>query len=129
MMVERVLSLKGGYVDPWSHCASWSCQRTHHHYTTSAASILHSTKEERQGAAWRAAKGKGRGTVSDMDGSRIPVPCQLYTLSDTFVSLSCLATLRAANDEPNTVYCMDMGMRRSWDYYFARVNPHPHPRG
>ena len=32
MMVERVLSLEGGYVAPWSHCASWSCQRTHHHY-------------------------------------------------------------------------------------------------
>ena len=32
MMVERVLSLEGGYVIPWSHCASWSCQRTHHHY-------------------------------------------------------------------------------------------------
>ena len=32
MMIERVLSLQGGYVAPWSHCASWSCQRTHHHY-------------------------------------------------------------------------------------------------
>ena len=32
MMIERVLSLEGGYVAPRSHCASWSCQRTHHHY-------------------------------------------------------------------------------------------------
>ena len=32
MMAVRVLSLGGGYVAPWSHCASWSCQRTHHHY-------------------------------------------------------------------------------------------------
>ena len=32
MMVERVLSLEGGYVAPWFHCASWSCQRTHRHY-------------------------------------------------------------------------------------------------
>ena len=42
MMVERVLilSLKGGYVAPWSHCASWSCQRTHHHYTGHLFSML-----------------------------------------------------------------------------------------
>ena len=32
MMVERVLSLERGFVAPCSHCASWSCQRTHHHY-------------------------------------------------------------------------------------------------
>jgi len=32
MMVECVVSLEGGYVAPWSHCASWSCQRTHHPY-------------------------------------------------------------------------------------------------
>ena len=32
MINERVLSLEDGYVAPWSHCASLSCQRTHHHY-------------------------------------------------------------------------------------------------
>ena len=58
MMVERVISLEGGYVGPWSHCASWSCQRTHHHYigrlqirSSLRPEIKESRKEREQRAA------------------------------------------------------------------------------
>ena len=40
MMVERVVSLEGGYVAPWSHCASWRCQLTHHHYIGSNPDVV-----------------------------------------------------------------------------------------